>query len=236
MMGIPFFFFLSYKTIRFLTPVIQALHIFQYKNAIMAPTEHISEEELRGLIGKVSGNLFDLDLNAVQLNLKKNPWVLEAKVSRIFPDRIHVEITEKKAVALLSPTLDGDPLYFLDEFGKKIAPLRPHDKNNFSVISGLTPAQVEKGELILKAFDFMKLYESKPYFKNLPISEVVYKEGIGYLIFTRRPVFEIRIGDDYWDEKMDRLEKIFRDLSQKGLSPVLIDLNFSKKVVVKLHK
>lgn len=231
-LGIPLFCFLSYKTIRFLTPVIQSLHIFQYKNAVMTTTEHISEEELKGLIGKVSGNLFDLDLNAVQRNIKKNPWVLEAKVSRIFPERIHVEIAEKKAVALLS----GEPLYFLDEFGKKIAPLRPHDKHPFAVISGLTDTQAEKGDLILKAFDLMKLYESKPYFKNLPISEVVYKEGIGYLIFTRRPVFEIRIGDDYWDEKMVRLEKILQDLSQKGLLPMLIDLNFSKKVVVKLHK
>jgi len=233
--GVPFFCFFGYKTVRFLIPVIQSLHIFQYKNAVIAPTEHISEGELKGLIGKVSGNLFHLDLNVIQTNLEKNPWVLEAKISRIFPDRIHVEITEKKAVALLS-IINGDQIYFLDALGKKIAPLRSQDNSNFPIISGMTPAEVEKGELILKAYDLIKLYESKPYFKNLPISEVAYKEGIGYVIFTRRPVFEIRLGYDYLDEKIYRLEKVLQDLSQKSLLPRLIDLNFSKKVVVKLSE
>ncbi|MEK7790939.1 MAG: FtsQ-type POTRA domain-containing protein [Deltaproteobacteria bacterium] len=226
--------FLSYKTLRFLIPLIGSLQIFQYKNAIVSPTEHISEEELKKLMGKLSGNLFHLDLDAIQASIKKNPWVLEAKVSRIFPDRIRVDITEKKAAALLS--MDRDGLYFLDPSGKKIAPLRPSDHSGFPVISGLNPVEVEKGDLILKAYELIQLYESKSFLKNLSISEVAYKEGIGYMVFTRHPVFEIRLGQDYWDEKFYRLEKVLQDLSQKLLVPQFIDLNFSKKVVVKLSK
>jgi hypothetical protein len=59
---------------------------------------------------------------------------------------------------------------------------------------------------------------------------------MGYIVFTRHPVFEIRLGQDHWDEKFLRLEKVLYDLSQKLLVPKLIDLNFSKKVVVKLSK
>lgn len=230
----PFFFFLSYKTLHFLIPLIGSLQIFQYKNAIVSPSEHISQEELKKLMGKLSGNLFHLDLNAIQTSIKKNPWVLEAKVSRLFPDRIRVDITEKKAAALLS--MDGDGLYFLDPYGKKIAPLRPSDHSGFPVISGLNREQYEKGDLILKAYELVQLYESKSFLKKLSISEVAYKEGIGYIVFTRHPVFEIRVGQDYWDEKFYRLEKVLQDLSQKLLIPQFIDLNFSKKVVVKLSK
>lgn len=231
----PFLFFLSYKTFHFLSPFISSLQIFQYKNAIVSPTEHISEEELKKLMGKLSGNLFHLDLDAIQENIKRNPWVSEAKVSRIFPDRIRIDITEKKAVALLSP-INGDGLYFLDSSGKKIAPLRPSDHSGFPVISGLNSAQYENGDLILKAYELIQLYELKSFLKKLSISEVAYKEGIGYVVFTRHPVFEIRLGQDYWDEKFYRLEKVLQDLSQKLLVPRLIDLNFSKKVVVKLSK
>ncbi len=236
LISVPTLSFLSYKTLHFLIPLIESLQIFQYKNAIISPSEHISEEELKKLIGKLSGNLFRLDLNAIQASIKKNPWVLETKVSRIFPDRIRVDITEKKAAALLSMNGNGDGLYFLDPSGKKIAPLRPSDNSGFPVISGLNAQEVEKGDLILKAYELIKLYESKSFLKNLSISEVAYKEGMGYIVFTRQPVFEIRMGQDYWDEKFLRLEKVMYDLSQKLLVPRLIDLNFSKKVVVKLSK
>src|SRR3989344_2737253 len=99
-------------------PRFKKLSFFQFKKIVMNETPHITQTELQSSLNVPFGkNIFDLDLADIKKQLKKHPWLLDANITRIFPDRVNIEVFEKKPVAILS--LGG--LFFLDEDGRRIA-------------------------------------------------------------------------------------------------------------------
>jgi len=213
-------------------PHFKKLSIFQFKKVIVSATEHITETELKALVGRPSGeNLFEIDLNSINKRLKKNPWILDVQVSRFFPDRIRIDVIEKEPVVILS--MGG--LFFLDAQAKKIAPIRPRDRADFPILSGFKKTHYQKREPIFKAYRLIERYKKNYFLSQWPISELHWDKN-GYVLFTKKPVFEIRLGLRGFPKKFLRLEKVLKDLSQKKRLPRLIDLNFTKKVVVKLAK
>ncbi len=200
---------------------------------MVVATEHISEEELRALVRISAGkNIFDIDLTALEMAMKKHPWIQTAKVFRMLPNKIKFIVEEKKPVALLSQSA----LYFLDGEAKKIAPVRSGENTDFLIVSGVSSAQLENGTLILQAYELAKEYQKNEFLKDLLLSEIHWDETLGFFLFTKHPSFEIRVGKDEYSKKFLRLEKVLKDLAYKSLAPRLVDLNYSKKVVVKLSK
>ena len=57
------------------------------------------EELLRTLEPYKSRSLWQLDLQTIRAAIEKNPWVLEAEVSRVLPDSLRVTIHEREPVA-----------------------------------------------------------------------------------------------------------------------------------------
>jgi len=220
-------------------PRIQRLPIFKFQEMVAQSTEHISEEEIKGLIHAPLGeNIFEIDLNALTANVKKHPWVEKAHVFRLLPNKLRIEVEEKKPVALLSSDESYGKLYFLDSKGIRIAPIRPRENVDFPIISGVSGPQVSEKEerLILEAYDVMALYHQNNFLKDIRLSEIHWKESVGFTFFTEGPSFEIRLGKEDFLKKFSRLERVLKDLAQKTVTPTLIDLNFTKKVVVKVAK
>ena len=233
LMGIFIFSGGGYALYRMVLPHVKQLSIFQYKSAIIESTPHVLEVEISTVIQEVvtlqkSTNIFMLDLNLLTERIKKHPWVRKARVSRLLPDRLRVEIREKKPVVLLSL----DKLYFVDRYGKVIAPVGKQDLLNYPILTGINPAD---RKTMKHAFRLKKYYEKRSFLKNWGISEIVWSEN-GFLLYTQHPALEIRWGHRYYQRKMNRLEQVLKDLSQKEITPTLVDLNYSKKVVVKVSK
>ena len=214
-------------------PWLKKSSFFSFKESVIVATEHISEEELKALVRiPARKNIFDIDLGALENAMKKHPWIHTARVFRMLPNKIKFMVEEKKPVALLSK----DSLYFLDQNGKKIAPVRPGENTDFLIVSGLSSVQVENGTLIVQAYEIAQEYQKNEFLKDLTLSEVHWDETLGFFLFTKHPSFEIRVGKEEYSKKFSRLERVLKDLTHKSLAPRLIDLNYSKKVVVKLSK
>ena len=63
--------------------------------------EHISALHFRRALGQTTtGTFFDVDLDAIREAALKAPWVKNANVRRVWPDKINIEITEHKPLAL----------------------------------------------------------------------------------------------------------------------------------------
>ena len=218
---------------RVLFSKVASLSIFQFKKVSVRATEHIREAELRELIGEPTGeNLSHLNLEQIKERVKKHPWVMEVKISRFYPDSIRADVIEKKAIALVA----AKDLYFVDGVGKIIAPLRPEDSPDFPILSGIELKVGGSEKTILNSYEVIKLYEENDFLKEWPVSEIYWKPQSGFILFTKSPALEIRLGKGEFPVKFSRLEKVLKDLAQKNLVPQLIDLNFSKKVVVKVSK
>ncbi|HEX4946023.1 MAG TPA: FtsQ-type POTRA domain-containing protein [Blastocatellia bacterium] len=58
-----------------------------------------AKELLRELEAYKARSLWQLDLQTIRTTLEKNPWVLEADVSRVLPDSLRITIHEREPVA-----------------------------------------------------------------------------------------------------------------------------------------
>lgn len=64
-------------------------------------TSHISTVHFKRSLGNtISGNFFDIDINAIRQAALSAPWVKDVSVHKVWPDRIRIEIKEHKALAL----------------------------------------------------------------------------------------------------------------------------------------
>lgn len=150
----------------------------------------------------------------------------------MLPCNIRVILHEKTPVAILS---HGE-LFYLDKEGKKIASIRSGENTQFPIISGVTEREFQSGKIIQEAFSLISQYQSQTFLKDYALSEVHWNEVQGFVLYTSEPTFEIRLGKEDFVKRFDRLKKVLNDLAQKTLSPRVIDLNFTKKVVVKVQK
>lgn len=214
---------------KFFFPQFKRLSVFEHKKIIIQATEHIAEVEIRKWVGSPSReNIFELNLEKIKQQIKRHSWVLEVNVTRILPHSLRIDIIEKKPVALISLKR----LYFLDAFGKKIALVRRGQNVDFPVLSGFTKRELAQGETILDAYKLISNYQENPFLNQWPISEVRWHAKKGFSLFTKQPTFEIRLGHAHFSTKFVRLERVLKDLYQKDVLPTLVDLNFTKKVVV----
>jgi cell division protein FtsQ len=79
-------------------------------------TDHINAPTVRaGVVGRLKGNFFTVDLDAARVAFEQMPWVRHASVRRVWPNSLAVTLEEYKPLGtwgsdqLVSP--DGDLIY-----------------------------------------------------------------------------------------------------------------------------
>lgn len=67
---------------------------------VRAPMQHMSAQELQGLIGPhLKANFFELDLSEMQVKLEAEPWIASVVATRRWPATIDVNIIERTPIA-----------------------------------------------------------------------------------------------------------------------------------------
>ncbi len=80
-----------------------AANAFGFEIASIALTgeKQLTREEILNIAGiSGRGSLLFLDAEGARARLKANPWIAEATILKLFPDRLHIAITERNAFAL----------------------------------------------------------------------------------------------------------------------------------------
>ena len=74
---------------------------FRITGIALSGHKHMSREEILAIAG-VSGNssLLFIDVADARLKLKTNPWIADATVQKLYPDRLQITVTERQAYAL----------------------------------------------------------------------------------------------------------------------------------------
>ena len=74
---------------------------FRITSIALTGNKQLTREEILGIAG-VTGRSSLLFLNAddARTRLKANPWIADATVLKLFPDRLHIAVTERRAFAL----------------------------------------------------------------------------------------------------------------------------------------
>ena len=179
-------------------------------------------------------NILSLDLDGLRLRVTAHPWIASAVISREIPDRIRIEIVERKPVALVK----GQKFYLLDDQGVCFSRAAPGKHLGLPIITGFDPEIPAPGCKLPREFtalieDFYQ--ESQLRLPWRLISEIRWSRNKGLSIFTVRGGIQIDLGRDNYGPKIAKLERVLRYLEEKGLHPKLrgIDLSHGDRIFVR---
>ncbi len=200
--------------------------------------QRVSEEEIVALSEIRTGSgIFELDLAAIGRKIEENPWIASAGVQRIFPQEILIRVAERTPRAVVNLGY----LYYLDAFGEVFKVLDPSDSLDYPVVTGiersyLLESPAEARRLFAEAVALLDKIEARTVFGICELSEIRIDPAEGFVLFTMVGGVPIRLGRGDFDDKLDRLERIYPELRPRLQALEYIDLNVVDRVIVKLDK
>jgi cell division protein FtsQ len=165
----------------------------------------------------IHSNLMAINATQVQSLLESHPWIARAEITRDWPNRLVINIKEKKPVAIVNrPT----GLFYLDNKGHIIAAANPSQELDFPVITGLVnftfnSTQAARTPEILKdVMGLLKLAaKNNSILPEQNISEIHITENGELLLYLLERAFPIYMGTDgKISTRYYRLVKVLKDL------------------------
>ncbi|MGQ9646782.1 MAG: cell division protein FtsQ/DivIB [Thermodesulfobacteriota bacterium] len=209
--------------------------LFRVREVEIEGCQRIPKEVLLSLI-TIEGmpNLFTLRLREVARRLESHPWIDQVKVRKVFPDRIVVEVVERRPIAILQL----EELYYIDDKGVIFSPVGDSDRYNFPFLTGLNRETLEKNpeeanRLIMKALELLSIAEKERGTPLEEISEIHMEKTFGVHCFTQGEGLEVKMGWENFGEKLKKLSLIWSDLKKRGWVATSIDCSDARRIVVK---
>lgn len=112
-------------------------------------TDHLTADNIARLARVQKGaTLLNIDTNAVEQNLERNPWVGSVRIRREFPDRLAIEVTERK-VSYVVAMGSGSVAWYLGEGNVWIEPVALDVSDNSSVVDAALSTADSLGAVLI---------------------------------------------------------------------------------------
>lgn len=220
----------------FAARMLFASDYFKVEQIEVKNNQRISREDILALSDIAPGaNIFELDLARIGGRIEENPWIADAKVRRMFPDRLVIRVEERNPRAIVRL----DYLYYLDASGKIFKRLERGDRLDFPVISGIDrEAFLEGREPLMRQLDnvlrLLEILDGRKIFATGEVSEITLADSGDITLYTCHGGVPVRMGGNDFEAKLDRLERIFPQLRTRLGVIDYIDLNVTRRIIVKL--
>lgn len=211
-----------------------------YHEVVSSPYFQVSEIEIRGAkhadIDRLAGeaklahgiNIFDVDPAATGQLFETSPWVREARVDRQLPDRVVVDLTERRPSALLV----DDGFSVLGQDGRPIKTFEDRTPRPFldlPMITGIGLDEIGEaergGQLVREAIRVADIYDEMKLDREKPLSEIHVNPVLGLTLMTEGSATEIRLGRGRYRRRLERLETLRRSLAERDIEPAYILLD-----------
>jgi len=189
--------------------------------SLSGPKEVSREEVLTsaGVTGRAS--LLFLDAAAARTRLMANPWIADAAVLKLYPDRLQITITERSAFALWQK--DGR----ISVIAADGTVLEPYVENRYL---GL-PLVVGTGAAPL-AKDFLAVVDRYPDIRTLLRASILVAQRRWNLQLTNG--IDVRLPEANVEGALDRLVELDRDKKLLSRDITMVDLRLPDRVSVRL--
>jgi cell division protein FtsQ len=160
-------------------------------------TQRTREADLLGASGLREGiNIFSVDTAEAQKRLQNLPWIRKARVSRIVPDRLVLEVVEHQPVAVIN--LEG--LYYVNRSGEVFKRVQPGEREDLPVLTGVSRNsfrdQPERaGRHIRESLRLMKTLKDLPCIFEKRVAEIHSDELMGPSVVLDPGALTVRLGN-----------------------------------------
>ena len=195
---------------------------FRIDSIALTGQKQLTREEILAIAG-VTGRTSLLFLNAddARTRLKANPWIADATVLKLFPDRLHIAITERRAFALWQ--IKGR-VQVVSRDGVVVEPfVAPHVAH--------LPLVVGKGAN-LKASEFLVVMDRHPQLQEQVHAYVLVAERRWNLRLKNG--IDVRLPEANAEEAIERLIALDRDNKLLTRDITAIDLRNADRIAVRL--
>lgn len=179
--------------------------------------------------------LWSVDLRAAERRLRENPFVRDVRVVRHFPDRLAVEVEERKPLALLNA---NGTFYALDR-ESVLLPAAPGKCYTLPILSCPVPQRLAYGRTVRhpdieRGMQFLLALLADRPVVIAGISELRPAGPDGLILYTAQGGIPVWMGTDGYAWKIRTLEALFQEMEQdRSLAGAsYIDLRFEGRVFV----
>jgi cell division protein FtsQ len=209
---------------------------FTVKNVRVIAQSRVSEQEIAGASEvRLGAGIFDLDLALIGRKIEENPWIARAEVVRSLPDEVVIKVTEHQPRAVIQL----DYLYYVNDNGEVFKLLDSGDSLDFPILTGidrqfLLDHPAEGQAWLRQALVLVERLKARQQFNLADVSEIQVDLEDGLVVHTRQYGVPILFGQDDFDSKLDRLERIYTELEPRLTALHYVDLNVADRVIVKV--
>jgi cell division protein FtsQ len=200
---------------------------------VRCDTDAVGPQKIAARAGLYAGtSLWELDTAAAEQALEKPRWVREAHVRRHFPDRVIVEVEERKPVAA-TPADDG--LYLIDETGVIFTPEGRREHPDVPYLTGwqADDDEAERARRLRVLLRIARAAEDA----GIAVSQVDVDRNDVYWLFPERRRVSVRLGDGAEAErKLPRLRAALAKVPEAGVAVTEIDASFRDRLVLRTWK
>lgn len=200
---------------------------------VRCDTDAVGPEKIAARAGLYAGtSLWQLDTTAAEEALAQPRWVREAHVRRHFPNRVIVEVEERKPVAA---TPIGDGLFLIDETGVVFTPEGRREYPDVPYLTGWQSAgdEAERTMRLRMLLQISRAAEEA----GIEVSQVDVDSHEVYWLFPEQRRVSVRLGKGADAEsKLPRLRAALAKLPQAGVAVTEIDASFRDRLVFRTWK
>lgn len=200
---------------------------------VRCDTDAVGPEKLAARAGLYAGtSLWELDTAAAEQALEQPRWVRDAHVRRHFPDRVIVEVEERKPVAA---TPVNDALFLIDETGVIFTPEGRREYPDVPYLTGWQAAG-DEAERTMRLRMLLRIARAAED-AGIEVSQVDVDRNEVYWLFPERRRVSVRLGEGGDAErKLPRLRVALAKLPEAGVAVTEIDASFRDRVVLRTWK
>jgi cell division protein FtsQ len=195
---------------------------FRITAVAIAGDKHLSRDEILAIAG-IGGrtSLLFLDAAETREKLKANPWVGDATVQKLFPDRLTIKVTEREAFALWQA---GGQIHVIADDGTVLESFLSRAVLTLPVVVGAGAAG--------RAKDFLVLLDRHPDLRAQVRASVLVGDRRWNLRLKNG--IDIKLPENNVARALDRLAALDREKRLLSREISIVDLRLPDRVTVRL--
>lgn len=213
---------------------------FAIREVLIEGNHRLEEIDVRRAAGlQLGSNAFEVSMEDARDHLLQHPWVREATAVRRLPNRVRIELIERKPVALVAL----DQLYLVSDEGVVFKRLGVDDPSDLPVITGIASERFYddfdyRTAVLLRSMALLQDYEGAGLAGLEPVSEIHFEETTGIELFVGNDGMHVRLGHGQHRQKLRRLRQVLARLTREKARPSYVYLDNARspeRVTVRLH-
>jgi cell division protein FtsQ len=213
----------TYQDLRAQTLGLFASVGFTVEEVVLDGNERTPADSIYGTLRVETGeSIFDADPGVLRERILGLPWIADAEVRRVYPQRLVVRIIEKRPFAYWQI---GSSLVLVERSGAVIDGVEPDAESNLPLLIG--PGAPDVAAPLIDILDGQRAVSAR-----LQAIERI-SERRWDLILDRG--IRVRLPEVGWEEQVSELEKLIVDQGVLERDLEIIDLRFPDSYIFQLH-